>query len=855
MIIDDGSLSGWSELTLSFWLRRHNVEDYGFPVRKYNTDYTGYNYYLRVGPSYVQGWIYNDLDEGTRAVNFDISEIVDNTDWHRYDMIYDGSYIRVYIDGEEIASESFSETINSANSPIFIDFEGEMDDLKIYDQALDLSNIPTCPSGVQRDCLNQLGVCLGSKELCVNNEWAGCTTETFETNSEDYEEIEITCNDGLDNDCDGLTDDEDLNCQCLPFDVDGDNWFTTLECNNGYEILDCNDENENVNPRTLEICDDDTDNDCDGLADCEDNDCASQCGLLTEDLTVLRNSEDSNGVKLLFNDKSGADEYAILRNDKLGWKGTIELLQDIQDGDTIIHVESTDGLLPGDEVHTSNEQYDYYIKEVIDDTSFELTHPVIGTWATPQNHISLSAAWVRDYSEYEEIARVDNLQYNDTGLELDKDYYYVIGYVDNSEIVSYSNPVGIKFDGVNVLYDAVLPSNGGYSWKVWQRYSDTPELIDGNKDTNSMRIQYNNALLKPLLLDAGADFTAGFHKFELNDLVNIKEIEISQNLAENRIHAKNIEMKFDDGSTLSFDLEEDTLIERIEDGDYMTYKIPINKDSSSVSIYVNDINNINQFYIEWSEVNIYTEDLIKNPVTSATLVDSVDITIDFSQNDGNTPTIFGTDELYNNVQGREEGYMLRSWPYTKEIFDLYRIQLSDFWPNAYAYDSIYLGDLSTSITSDDLVLELDNVPVSLEIDDDLPSGANIKIGDELMRFSFGSGNTVTLSSRGYDATFASSHDAGSPVYLYKNVRQLMRLQEVLPEFEVIKYPGAYVSGILEISNEHDPAEPDYVALDDSLRTGILNLIVDEGEYLVGDVIRNGREKFLVLAVDDSNPNA
>jgi len=74
------------------------------------------------------------------------------------------------------------------------------------------------------------------------------------------------CADGIDNNCDGLTDDEDtVNCDPGCTDNDGDG-FNDISCGGP----DCDDNNDTVYPGAPELCEDGLDNNCDGLTDTED---------------------------------------------------------------------------------------------------------------------------------------------------------------------------------------------------------------------------------------------------------------------------------------------------------------------------------------------------------------------------------------------------------------------------------------------------------------------------------------------------------------------------------------------------------------------------------------------------------
>ena len=60
-------------------------------------------------------------------------------------------------------------------------------------------------------CEKQEGACAGSTRICVNGEWPVCDQNNYDQYY--YELLETSWSDGIDNDCDGVTDIGDNDCQ------------------------------------------------------------------------------------------------------------------------------------------------------------------------------------------------------------------------------------------------------------------------------------------------------------------------------------------------------------------------------------------------------------------------------------------------------------------------------------------------------------------------------------------------------------------------------------------------------------------------------------------------------------------
>jgi len=114
-----------------------------------------------------------------------------------------------------------------------------------------------CGDGVDQDCDGSDPVGDVDDDGWVGHDCGGGDCD--DADPDVHPEAEDVCN-GADDDCDGASDETD-------FDGDG---FMVCE--------DCDDLDSDTSPDAREVCDDDLDNDCDGLADLDDPDCDESTG-------------------------------------------------------------------------------------------------------------------------------------------------------------------------------------------------------------------------------------------------------------------------------------------------------------------------------------------------------------------------------------------------------------------------------------------------------------------------------------------------------------------------------------------------------------------------------------------------
>jgi len=137
--------------------------------------------------------------------------------------------------------------------------------------------VEICDDGIDNDCDHQVDE--GCEEVynpdqpdpeeCLPDSGRDCDGDGFvgqndcdETNPDIHVFALEDCHDGIDNDCNGDIDDDDVYCQVIvpepdPEDLDGDGFDTDTDCDDGNAL---------INPEAVEVCNGLDDN-CDGVID------------------------------------------------------------------------------------------------------------------------------------------------------------------------------------------------------------------------------------------------------------------------------------------------------------------------------------------------------------------------------------------------------------------------------------------------------------------------------------------------------------------------------------------------------------------------------------------------------------
>jgi hypothetical protein len=145
--------------------------------------------------------------------------------------------------------------------------------------------VESCTDGVDNNCSGLIDAqdpqAVNCPPVCTDNDFDGYFTEGGECGPIDCDDTKAninpgadeSCTDAVDNNCNGLVDEQDpnaLNCPLVCVDQDSDGYAVTGgECG----IVDCNDLDETIHPGALENCNDNVDNNCNNLIDIQETSC------------------------------------------------------------------------------------------------------------------------------------------------------------------------------------------------------------------------------------------------------------------------------------------------------------------------------------------------------------------------------------------------------------------------------------------------------------------------------------------------------------------------------------------------------------------------------------------------------
>ncbi len=137
------TLDGMSQLTICLWARKNTVDAGGILLLKHIT------YSLNISNNRLQAYLMDDLP--TRYDLATPTGSLADTNWHHLALTHDGIMLRLYIDGVQRASLQPASLLKVDTNPdreVFVGkdpwgktFNGDIDDVRLYDRALSASEL------------------------------------------------------------------------------------------------------------------------------------------------------------------------------------------------------------------------------------------------------------------------------------------------------------------------------------------------------------------------------------------------------------------------------------------------------------------------------------------------------------------------------------------------------------------------------------------------------------------------------------------------------------------------------------------------------------------------------------------
>jgi uncharacterized protein (TIGR02145 family) len=145
---NDNSLNFSNTFTLNCWAKTTSPEsNCGMLGRWSNNSYNTEQYVIQFEDNFVQSFI----SSGTNGIGVSSEFNYYNDIWHFYTMSYDGMFNKLFIDGQLVASQPFSESINNVDNDFVIGaysiwfynnyWDGDIDDISAYNRTLSQSEI------------------------------------------------------------------------------------------------------------------------------------------------------------------------------------------------------------------------------------------------------------------------------------------------------------------------------------------------------------------------------------------------------------------------------------------------------------------------------------------------------------------------------------------------------------------------------------------------------------------------------------------------------------------------------------------------------------------------------------------